>query len=67
VYVDGEKAKQTPEEILRQMQGDGVEYTTTPLAMMKYAEFMRRIGTIKNVPASWKDYTFPTVHSLPGS
>jgi NitT/TauT family transport system substrate-binding protein len=67
LYVEGEKAKAAPEEILRQMQGEGVEFTTTPLAMMKYAAFMQRIGTIKSVPASWKDYAFPNIQSLPGS
>jgi NitT/TauT family transport system substrate-binding protein len=67
LYVEGEKAKQTPDEILRQMQGEGVEFTTTPLAMLKYAAFMQRIGTIRTVPASWKDYTFPNLHVLAGS
>jgi NitT/TauT family transport system substrate-binding protein len=67
LYVESEKARQTPEEILGPMQAEGVEFTTTPLAMLKYAAFMQRIGTIKSVPASWKDYTFPNVHALEGS
>jgi NitT/TauT family transport system substrate-binding protein len=67
VYVVAETAKQTPEEILRQMQAQGVEFTTTPLAMLKYAAFMQRVGTIKSVPANWTDYTFPNLHALAGS
>jgi NitT/TauT family transport system substrate-binding protein len=67
LYVEAEKARQTPEEILRQMQAQGVEFTTTPLAMLKYAAFMQRIGTIRTVPASWQDYTFPNLHALAGS
>jgi NitT/TauT family transport system substrate-binding protein len=67
LYVEGEKAKQTPEEILRQMQGKGIEFTTTPLAMMKYAAFMQRIGTIKTAHSSWKQFAFPHLHSLEGS
>jgi NitT/TauT family transport system substrate-binding protein len=67
LYVEGEKATQTPEEILRQMQVDGVEFTTTPLGMLKYAAFMQRIGTIKSIPASWQEYTFPNLHALGGS
>ncbi|MDQ6674860.1 MAG: hypothetical protein M3069_29670 [Chloroflexota bacterium] len=67
LYVDGEKAKQTPDEILQQIKGEGIEFTTTPVAMMKYAEFMKKVGTIKNVPSSWKDFAFPHLHPLSGS
>jgi len=35
--------------------------------VMKYAEFMHRIGTLKNLPASWKDLFFPEIHGVPGS
>jgi NitT/TauT family transport system substrate-binding protein len=34
---------------------------------MKFAEAMYRGGTIKNKPASWKDYFFPEVYNLKGS
>jgi len=41
--------------------------TTTPQNILKYAEFMQKVGTIKTAPASWKDLFFPEIHNLPGS
>jgi NitT/TauT family transport system substrate-binding protein len=34
---------------------------------MKFAEFMSKVGAIKNKPASWKDYLFEDLHAEPGS
>jgi NitT/TauT family transport system substrate-binding protein len=44
-----------------------IHYTTTPQNVMKYAQFMFDIGTIKTRPASWKDMFFPEIHGAPGS
>ena len=44
-----------------------IVYTTTPQNMMKYVDFMLKIGSIKNKPGSWKDLFFPEAHSLAGS
>jgi NitT/TauT family transport system substrate-binding protein len=44
-----------------------VKFTTTPENVMKYADFMHSIGSIKNRPASWKDLFFPEIHGAPGS
>ena len=42
-------------------------YTIAPEGAMKYAEFLHRIGTLRNKPADWKDLFFPPVHARPGS
>jgi NitT/TauT family transport system substrate-binding protein len=34
---------------------------------MVYAEFLHKIGRLKNKPASWKDLFFPEIHDLKGS
>ena len=47
--------------------GPGVEWTMTPAATMKFARFMRRVGTTKREPASWKDLFFPEIGGLNGS
>src|SRR5262249_38608451 len=47
--------------------GPDVEWTMTPAATMKFAKFMRRVGTIKHEPASWKDLFFPEIGGLNGS
>ena len=44
-----------------------VKFTTTPENVMKYAEFMHRTGTIKTLPASWKELFFQEIHGVPGS
>ena len=35
--------------------------------MMKYAEFMHKVGAIKEKPAKWSDMFFPEIHGKPGS
>lgn len=67
LYVTSEKAKSSPEEILAIMKQDGIKYTMTPTGLMKFATFMQKIGMIKTVPASWRDYAFEHLHGLPGN
>ena len=47
--------------------GANVEWTMTPAATMKFAKFMRKVGTTKHEPASWKDMFFPEIGGLNGS
>jgi NitT/TauT family transport system substrate-binding protein len=44
-----------------------MKFSVVPENTMKYAEFMHRVGTIKDRPTSWKETYFPNLHSLPGS
>ena len=55
------------EEIIALLKDPSVKFTTTPENVMKYAEFMQSIGSIKKNPASWKDLFFPEVQDSPGS
>jgi sulfonate transport system substrate-binding protein len=34
---------------------------------MKYARFMHSIGSIRNLPESWRDLFFEEIHGAPGS
>jgi NitT/TauT family transport system substrate-binding protein len=67
LYVSSEKAKSTPEQILEIMKQDGIKYTMTPSGLMRFATYMQKIGMIKVVPASWRDYAFDHLHALPGN
>ena len=67
LYVASEKAKSTPEQILEIMKQDGIKYTMTPAGLMRFATYMQKIGMIKVVPASWRDYAFDHLHALPGN
>jgi NitT/TauT family transport system substrate-binding protein len=57
----------TVQEIADVLSDPHVKFTTTPENVMKYADFMHRIGSIKNQPASWKDLFFPEIQNAPGS
>jgi NitT/TauT family transport system substrate-binding protein len=67
IYVTSEKSKSSVEEILRDIKAEGIKYTQTPSGLMKFATFMNKIGMIKAVPASWKDYAYEHLHGLPGN
>jgi NitT/TauT family transport system substrate-binding protein len=55
------------QEIAGVLSDPHTKFTTTPENVMKYADFMHRIGSIKNRPQSWKDLFFPEIHGAPGS
>lgn len=42
-------------------------FTTTPQNVMKYAEFMHKVGSIKEKPAKWSDMFFPEIQDKQGS
>jgi len=67
VYKRMSGTKESVDELVKMMEDPLVEYTLAPKGIMKTAEFMARIGTIKEAPASWKDLFFPNAQSLPGS
>ena len=41
-------------------------WTTTPQQTMTFANFMHKVGTMKRLPASWKDLYMPESHELKG-
>ena len=67
LYLRVSKDKDSLENIVKMLNEPGTEFTTTPKNVMKYADFMLKVGAIKVKPASWKDLFFPNVHNLPGS
>jgi NitT/TauT family transport system substrate-binding protein len=67
LYAVSEKARSTPEELLAIVKQDGIMYTMTPSGLVKFAAFMQKVGMIKTVPPSWKDYAFEHLHALPGN
>jgi NitT/TauT family transport system substrate-binding protein len=42
-------------------------WTTVPQQTMTFAAFMHKVGTMKRLPASWKDLYMPECHDLAGS
>ncbi len=67
LYATTEKSKLSPEDTLALMRQPGIRYTMTPSGFMKIATFMKKIGMIRAVPASWQGYAFDDIAGLPGS
>ena len=67
VYIEVAKDKKnSPDDIYTIINAKDYAYTLTPQKVGKTADFMHKIGTIKNHPASWKELFFPEVQNLPG-
>jgi NitT/TauT family transport system substrate-binding protein len=67
LYLRVSRDKDTLQDILAMLNDPKIEYTMTPNNVMKYVDFMAKIGSIKVKPASWKDLFFPNAHNLAGS
>ena len=66
-WIDNVKSKLTVEKVAEIASGKQVKWTMVPENTMKYAEFMHAVGTIKAMPADWKELFFPRCTGLPGS
>ena len=49
------------------IEDPAVKFTTTPENVMKYAEFMHRMGTLEHLPSSWQELFFAEIHGASGS
>src|SRR5882724_6307473 len=68
IYIElAQEKRSTLDEIETMVNDPDVDYTTTPVGVMKFVAFMNLAGTMKKKPASWKDLFFPTAHRLPGN
>ena len=67
VFISQTKSKLDPAFVEKIVMDPENVFTTAPRNTMKYAEFMRKVGAIQHLPASWKDYFFPEIHGEPGS
>jgi NitT/TauT family transport system substrate-binding protein len=66
-WADDVKSKLPVEKVAAIASGPQVKWTMTPQNTMKFAEFMHSVGTIKEMPADWKELFFPEIHDLSGS
>jgi NitT/TauT family transport system substrate-binding protein len=67
IYLNVTKERGTAEDLEKMVADPDVDYTTTPVGIMKIVDFMHEVGRIKKKPASWKDMFFPESHGLNGS
>jgi NitT/TauT family transport system substrate-binding protein len=57
----------TLEEVLEVLNDADVRYSISPENVMKYADFMASVGSIKQRPGRWQDLFFSELHDEPGS
>ena len=58
--------KSSVDEILALITDPDTDYARNPHSVMKFADFMHSIGTLKTAPKDWKELFFPEAHNLPG-
>ena len=66
-YLRVSKDKSSVQDILDMLNDPSIIFTTAPQNIMKYVNFMHKIGSIKVRPESWKDLFFPNIHGAAGS
>lgn len=67
IYIRVNKSNIDRATLLKIIDNPQFEFSITPKNTYPLAEFMYRVGAIKNKPASWKDYFFQDVRPLQGS
>jgi len=67
IYLKASKTKESLDDLLKEISQPSLSYTTTPLSITKFSDFMYRTGTIKTKPNSWKDLFFSNVNGKQGS
>ena len=68
IYIRKTSEKRSgPAEMEKLISNPDNVWSTTPQNAMRYVEFMHKVGTMKKLPASWKDMFMPEVHELKGS
>ena len=67
LYLRMSKDKEPVDNIVKMLNDPQIEFTMTPHNLMAFVNFKHRTGTMKVVPATWKDLFFPNAHALSGS
>jgi NitT/TauT family transport system substrate-binding protein len=67
LYLAITKEKITVDELVGIIKQPGSVFSAIPVRTMLWADYMHRIGLLKQKPASWKDFTFPLIYDRQGS
>lgn len=66
-YLAEEPSKLSEADVLALLNNPDITHSFVPYNTGVIADFMHRVGSIKNKPASWKDYVFSDLHGEAGS
>jgi NitT/TauT family transport system substrate-binding protein len=67
IYLEVTKERTPLDEITQMISAPDMHFTTVPERLMKFADFMYQVGTVKKKPTSWKEMFFPEAQAMPGS
>jgi NitT/TauT family transport system substrate-binding protein len=68
IFLRVANEKMSQAEVVRILEQPDMRYSLAPEGVMRYVNFLHKIGVIKAKPESWKDMFFPgVVHELAGS
>jgi NitT/TauT family transport system substrate-binding protein len=59
--------KLTADDLVKILSDPQVRIGVTPHNTMVFAKYMNEVGSLKRMPASWRDYFWPVAQGLPGS
>jgi NitT/TauT family transport system substrate-binding protein len=66
-YLQATKEKTSVDELIEVISAPDAKFTLTPSSVYTFASFMHKVGTMKTLPPSWKDFFFSEIHDLPGN
>jgi NitT/TauT family transport system substrate-binding protein len=66
IYLKSSKEGVSKDEVLEILKDKDVQYTMRPRGFVKYANFLKEVGTLKSTPATWKDLFFENAHAESG-
>ena len=67
IYIKVANAKIDRDFLVKIIKNPEVQFKIAPQNTFALADFMHRVGAIKNKPASFKDYFFDDAHTASGS
>lgn len=66
-YLDVTQEHLAVADLVGIMGEPGFDFSTTPRHTVQVAQFMYRIGAIKQQPTTWQDLFFSEIYDQPGS
>jgi NitT/TauT family transport system substrate-binding protein len=68
IYKEVMNDRTSTDDLVELLKQPGMmDWIAAPQGTMKFAAHLHKVGTLKSMPASWKDYYLPVAHDLPGN
>ncbi|MDH3671371.1 MAG: ABC transporter substrate-binding protein [Gammaproteobacteria bacterium] len=67
IYVQQADSSLSVDTMYQIISKPEIDFSTVPLSVIEYAEFMHQIGAIGSLPEAWTEVFFPEIHRERGS